>query len=1039
MNSSSSLRVQGDLKYTSTQQSPTLKVAILKFLRIVAGDTSLESEFSQVWVLREFQLGDDLTSYGLDGETEDSSNFIYLICQGRVRLLAFDATIGRQVSTQLLLTEQSFGADHLFCKEPLAYRAIAASTSFIAQISILDLKLWLQRIPNLENHLQRFALERQTLIFFKSCTELRSLNSLTLRQLLPYLVKTKISAGLSLMEATPPTKGRFWLASGKIQNLSVGESWGYPDVLTQPNPNIAQTDLLVYHLPAEHWESVIAVAPQLLSNKSEPATVNSLQISPTPSRLANLTNLQPDNPKSDISASIQAAPEVDFSQHRHKPWSISSLWRAYPFIQQQSSSDCGAACLSMISQYWGKRLSLNTLRNLARVDRMGASLQGLAEAAQTLGYEVLPIRASLSKLDSYYNPWIAHWQEIHYVVVWRVKGDRILICDPAIGKRWFSRSAFEASWTGYALLLNPTENLNALKNEKVSLGRYWQILWHYRKLLKQIILASLLMQVFGLAIPLCTQVVIDQVISVKSFVTLNVFAVGFLTLGIWRIALKARRQYLLDYFANRIDLTLIGDFISHTLQLPLQFFASRQVEDILSRVQENRKIQMFLTRQVVNATLDAVMVLIYLGLMAYYNLQLTLLVLAVILPIVILTMQTSPFLKKVSREIFKESAEQNSLVVEMITGIATVKTAAAERLVRRHWEERFMSMVKARFRGQKLATKLQLTSNLINHLGNTVVLWFGANLVMREQMSLGQFIAFNMLTSNVINPALALVEVWNEFPEVVISLERLNDVLSSVPEENPQKPLQVISSVHGEIHFENVTFGYNQDEERNTLQNISFKVKPRQTIGVVGHSGSGKSTLVKLLAGLYRPNTGRILIDGHDISDVSPQSLRSQLGLVPQECFLFSGTILENITLYSSEFTLEQAIASAKLAEAHDFIQALPLGYNTLVGEGGSMLSGEHKQRIAIARTLIRNPGILILDEATSTLDLESERRFQHNLSHVGQYLTTFIISHRVSTVRHADSILVLDRGILIEQGTHQELMAIHGLYYHLAQLQLHL
>ncbi len=355
--------------------------------------------------------------------------------------------------------------------------------------------------------------------------------------------------------------------------------------------------------------------------------------------------------------------------------------------------------------------------------------------------------------------------------------------------------------------------------------------------------------------------------------------------------------------------------------------------------------------------------------MAYYNLQLTLLMLAVILPIVILTMQTSPFLKKVSQEMFKESAQQNSSIVEMITGIATVKTAAAERLVRRHWEERFISMVKARFRGQKLATKLQLTSNLINHLGNTVVLWFGANLVMRGQMSLGQFVAFNMLTGNVINPVLALLEVWNDFPEVLISLERLNDVLASVPEENPQNPLLVISSVYGEVHFENVTFRYNQDEERNTLQNISFKVKPRQTIGIVGHSGSGKSTLVKLLAGLYRPNTGRILIDGHDISDVSPQSLRSQLGLVPQECFLFSGTILENITLYSSEFTLEQAIASAKLAEAHDFIQALPLGYNTLVGEGGLMLSGGDKQRIAIARALIRNPGILILDEATSTLD----------------------------------------------------------------------
>ncbi len=1055
MNPSSSLRVQRQLEYTIKQPSPTPKAAILKFLRMVAGDTSLASELTQLWVLREFQLGDELTTYGLEGEIADSSNILYLVCQGRVRLLGLDATLGREVSTQLLLADQAFGADDLFCNQSLPYRAIAASAGYVAQITVADLKLWLQRLPNLENYLQQLALERQALIFYKTHTELRSLTSLTLRQLLPYLQAITITAGSPLVTVTPPNKGRFWLASGQTnETLQIGESWGYPDVKVAEA--IAQTDLLVYHLPTEHWESARDIAPQFFSHDcevkeadipsiplhlvdtSDIQSENDLQVSPTP-KVPKVIELPPRQPRLKNPVSVLATPNIDFPEPRQQTRSIFRLWRPYPFIQQQSSSDCGAACLAMISQYWGKRLSLNTLRNLARVDRLGASLQGLAAASQTLGYDALPVRASLSKLESYSNPWIAHWQGIHYVVVWRVTSDRILIADPAIGKRWLWRSQFADRWTGYALLLDPTTQFESLKQEQVSLDRYLQLFWHHRKLLRQIILASLLVQVFGLAAPLSTQVILDQVIPLQNFWNLNIFAGCFCILGIWRIALKAHRQFLLDYLANRIDLNLIGGFVRYTLKLPLQFFASRQVEDIISRIQENRKIQLFLCRQAVSATLDIVMVVIYLGLMAYYNYQLTLVVLGWIIPIVILTMVTSPLLKKVSREILQASAAQNSSVVEMITGITTVKTAVAERPMHRRWEERLMNMVKARFRGQKLANKLHLISSLINHLGSTAVLWFGATLVMGGQMSLGKFVAFNMLIGNVTNPVLALVKLWDEFQEVLISLERLNDVLAAVPEENPQKPLLVIPTMQGELQFENVSFRYDGDEECNTLQNVSFKVEPQQTIGIVGQSGSGKSTLVKLLAGLYQPNSGRILIDGHDISHVSPQSLRSQLGLVPQESFLFSGSILENITLYCADFSEEEAIAAAKLAQAHTFIQALPLGYNTQVGERGSLLSGGERQKIAIARALMRNPGILILDEATSALDAESEHQFQQNLAKISQHRTTLIISHRLSSIRHADCILVLDRGVLVEQGTHEELIAMSGLYYHLAKLQLHL
>jgi ATP-binding cassette subfamily B protein len=565
------------------------------------------------------------------------------------------------------------------------------------------------------------------------------------------------------------------------------------------------------------------------------------------------------------------------------------------------------------------------------------------------------------------------------------------------------------------------------------------VIWPYRSVVWQIILASILIQLFGLITPLFTQIILDRVVVNKSVVTLNVFAVGLLLFGVWRIGLTAMRQYLLDYFANRLDLTLIGGFISHTLMLPLKFFELRSVGDIITRVQENQKLQLFLTRKAVTAWLDALMVFVYLGLMAYYNWQLTLLVLALIPPLVILTVVASPFLRGISRQIFNEEAGQNSSLVEMMTGIATVKAAAAEREVRWRWEDRLTSTLNARFRGQKLANTLQSTGGLINTVGSTALLWYGATLVIQDRLTIGQFVAFNMLIGNVINPILALVNLWDELQEVMVSVERLNDVFTATPEESPQKPLMILPPLQGEVKFENVTFRYGQEEEHNTLENIGFEVRSGQTIALVGRSGSGKSTLISLLQGLYHPTKGRILIDGHDIRHVSPPSLRSQLGVVPQECFLFSGTILENITLYSDQFTLEQVVEVAKLAEAHHFIQELPLGYNTKVGERGANLSGGQRQRIAIARALLGNPRILILDEATSALDTESERRFQQNLARISRDRTTFIIAHRLSTVRSADCILVLDRGILTERGTHDELMARRGIYYHLAQQQLDL
>jgi ATP-binding cassette, subfamily B, bacterial HlyB/CyaB len=418
---------------------------------------------------------------------------------------------------------------------------------------------------------------------------------------------------------------------------------------------------------------------------------------------------------------------------------------------------------------------------------------------------------------------------------------------------------------------------------------------------------------------------------------------------------------------------------------------------------------------------------------------LTLLVLATLPPIILLTLAATPIFKKISREIFQASSEQNSQVVEMFSGIATVKSTASEQEIRWIWEDKLVNLLNVQFKGQKLANGLNVTGGLINALSSVALLWFGASLVIQNQLTIGQFVAFNMLIGNVTGPIMAVVGLWDEFQEVLIAVERLNDVFATKPEETPGDPMMTLPRIQGEVYLDDVTFSYDGTEEAATLQNISFKVNPGETIAIIGRSGSGKSTLIKLLQGLYQPTKGRLLVDGHDIRHLSPHSLRSQQGVVPQDNFLFSGTILDNIRLQNSEISLEQVVEAAKLAEAHGFIQDLALGYNTKVGERGANLSGGQRQRIAIARALLGDPAILILDEATSSLDTESERRFQQNLERISRNRTTFIIAHRLSTVQKADRILVLDRGILVEQGNHTELMQAQGLYFHLAQQQINI
>ncbi|MEH1958475.1 MAG: peptidase domain-containing ABC transporter [Nostoc sp.] len=714
------------------------------------------------------------------------------------------------------------------------------------------------------------------------------------------------------------------------------------------------------------------------------------------------------------------------------------LTKSYPFYAQQSAADCGSACLVMIGNYWDKRFSINRLRDMTNVSRNGASLKAMAATAENLGFATRPVKATLEKLAEQPLPAIAHWEGNHFIVVYEITKTRVIVCDPALGQRSLTKAEFQAGWSGYALLLQPTALLKDAKNESRSFWKFFELIKpHYRTLL-EIFAASVVIQLFGLVTPVFTQLLLDRVLVQRSVTTLNAIGVGMIVFGLFGVAVNALRQYLLFHTANRVSIALLVGFIKHTFRLPLSYFESRYVGDIVSRIQENQKIQQFLTGQTLSIILDMLTLVVYLSLMFSYSWRMSLFVLCTIPPFFILALASTSILRRISREIFNANTKEQSYLIESLSGIRTVRSLAIEQTVRWHWEELLNDLVKKAFNAQIIGNRLQIISGVIQTFVNTGLLWYGAIQVINGELTIGQLVAFNMLVGNVLSPFQRLAMLWNQLQEIVISTERINDVLEAEPEEDLEtKPRKSLGKLHGNIRFQNVTFRYHSETETNVLENLNFEIQAEQMVAVVGRSGSGKTTLSKLILGLYPPTDGKVLIDDHDITSIVLRSLRSQIGVVDQDTFLFGGTIRENIAIAHPDISLEEIIQAAKYAGADEFIQKLPMGYESQIGEGGGMLSGGQRQRLAIARALLGNPRLLLFDEATSHLDSESERIIQNNLKTILQGRTSLIIAHRLSTVRNADLILVLDQGVLVESGTHDELIAKKGHYYYLNQQQL--
>jgi len=580
-------------------------------------------------------------------------------------------------------------------------------------------------------------------------------------------------------------------------------------------------------------------------------------------------------------------------------------------------------------------------------------------------------------------------------------------------------------------IINISKNRLTQEN-KFSISWFIPILKQYKNTLLQILLSGLVVQIFALSNPLLIQVIIDKVISQRSLDTLQVLGFALLLITVIEAILSSIKSFVLSDTTNRIDQKLGTKIIDHLFRLPLEYFDKRSIGELSNRVAELEKIRNFLTSQGINTFLDALFSLVYIFVLFLYSAKLTLIALSVIPIQILITYYGSPLFKKQYRKAAIDNANTQSYLVEVLSGIQTVKTQNAETSSRWKWQNYYSKFIKSTYKKTITAVSLNQLTQSLQKISQLIVLWYGAIMVLSGEFTLGQLIAFRIISGYVTQPILRLSTIWQQYQEIKISFERLGDIVNT-PKENESKELGKIQLpiVEGNILFDNVSFKFIGDS-KTALNNIDCQIDKNSFIGIVGKSGSGKSTFCKLISRLYVPSEGSVFIDNYDVQKVEISSIRRQLGIVSQDPLLFAGTIRDNISFGDEGFSDEEIVQASKICCAHEFIMELPLGYNTRISEKGSTLSGGQRQRIALARALLKKPKIIILDEATSALDIETEKLFIKNLLKKFKNSTIIMITHRLSNVLNADKILVFENGDLSEQGDHQSLLRNKSAYYSL-------
>jgi len=706
----------------------------------------------------------------------------------------------------------------------------------------------------------------------------------------------------------------------------------------------------------------------------------------------------------------------------------------------RSGMESALYCVAVMSRMLSNPLQMDQIRHQFDngADRLNAL--ELARVFNEMGFKSLVKSKDLARLSPEVLPAILATKAGGYLIMAKMspqENQAFVQMPGALRGKWLPLTELTNVCTGEVILVKKKAMAGQEGQEENQFGLGWfmRASLKYRSILRDCFLASFFVQVFALASPLIFMLVIDKVLNHNSLSTLDVLVFALIVITLFEIALNALRTYLMSHTANRIDLMLGMRLFKHLLSLPLNYFETRRVGDTIARMRELDTVRQFITGSGLMSFLDLFFVLVFLAVMFLFSTYLTLIVVCV-MPLLFLTsFLITPILRGRLEDKYSIGANNQSFLVEVVSGIETIKSSAAEPRIKQRWEERLSSFVKSGFSSGQISNLNSQVTTIISKALTVGLLYMGAKEVMAGDLTVGQLIAFNMLSARVVAPILRLSQIWKEYQQVKVATRRIADILGSPAEAGFSAERVQLPEIQGKVQFEDVSFRYRPDGPA-ILSDISFTVEPGEVIGIVGSTGSGKTTLVKLLQRLYVPERGKVLVDDYDISLADASWLRRQIGVVVQDGVLFNGSILENITFNNSGIEMEKVIDASKLAGAHEFITKLPNGYDTQVGERGCQLSTGQRQRIAIARALTFNPRMLIFDEATSFLDYESEQRVQRNMKKICEGRTVFVVAHRLSTVRHADRILTIEGGKLIENDSPEALITRGGRYATLHAIQ---
>lgn len=697
--------------------------------------------------------------------------------------------------------------------------------------------------------------------------------------------------------------------------------------------------------------------------------------------------------------------------------------------------DSGKTCFMIIVKFFHLNLSESQIDNLAMLknDEKFTEIE-IVQLAKELKFKAKYCEVRIDKLQEIRSPIIAKDKKKEFFIIAKTVKDKFMILFPTKpSPEMLTKEKLLEIWDGTAILIQQKGNLD----KEAIFGFKWFIptILKFKKEFIQVLIAVFTIQILGILTPVMTQVVVDKVLVHRNLSTLYVLTIGIVIVYIYELILGLAKNYVFTHTANRIDVMLSYRLFKHLFALPLKYFESRRVGETVARVKELENIRNFLTGTPLSSMIDLVFIFVYIAVLFCYDVSLTGIVLLSIPVFAVLSAIVTPLLKKRLDEKFETGANTQSFLVESISGVQTIKSFAVEHKFEKRWGDLQANYVKASYKTTMLSSTAGTTGQFIQKVFDLLILFFGAMAVMDGNFTVGQLVAFRMLSSRVCGPVLRLVQLWQEYQQASLSVKRIGDIFHTTTEpvvNNLQTPLP---KLNGKIIFDKVRFRYDI-EGSEVINGMSFMVEPGTVVGVVGRSGSGKSTIAKLIQRLYIPEGGRISIDGMDIALVNPTMLRTQIGIVLQENFMFNGSVAENISLHVPNASMEHIIKCAKIAGAHEFIMELPNAYGAVIGEKGIGLSGGQKQRIAIARAILADPRILIFDEATSALDYESESIIQNNLREICKGRTVLIIAHRLSTLKDAEKIMVIDKGSLVEYDSHENLINANGLYAHLYNQQ---